>query len=260
MRAKILKRILVILCILTILLPISSEVLAKIANSAAGSKQTFGISLSHQSKKLDGTAGIRFGYKIDNREAYRIYSGSDNTEGYIDTVLCLDQTGKFPKEDNTSQGEYTSLGVANASTLNQAKSSITASDAQKIQWLIRNALLPEDSEEMRNQKLDKIFASALAGTEHTENPLTVDYIKTILTEDDIVFALQCAIWKITNNTAIGSMLGTSDNGANWDGLEGNDRWGYKGRKGIFIRYITNYYNTQLEGNLNEDTSPKTNPT
>jgi len=46
------------------------------------------------------------------------------------------------------------------------------------------------------------------------------------------------------------MLGTSDNGANWDGLEGNDRWGYKGRKGIFIRYITNYYNTQLEGNLN----------
>ena len=260
MRAKILKRILVILCILTILLPISSEVLAKIANSAAGSKQTFGISLSHQSKKLDGTAGIRFGYKIDNREAYRIYSGSDNTEGYIDTVLCLDQTGKFPKEDNTSQGEYTSLGVANASTLNQAKSSITASDAQKIQWLIRNALLPEDSEDMRNQKLDKIFASALAGTEHTENPLTVDYIKTILTEDDIVFALQCAIWKITNNTAIGSMLGTSDNGANWDGLEGNDRWGYKGRKGIFIRYITNYYNTQLEGNLNEDTSPKTNPT
>ena len=138
--------------------------------------------------------------KLIMREAYRIYSGSDNTEGYIDTVLCLDQTGKFPKEDNTSQGEYTSLGVANASTLNQAKSSITASDAQKIQWLIRNALLPEDSEEMRNQKLDKIFASALAGTEHTENPLTVDYIKTILTEDDIVFALQCAIWKITNNT------------------------------------------------------------
>ena len=91
MRAKILKRILVILCILTILLPISSEVLAKIANSAAGSKQTFGISLSHQSKKLDGTAGIRFGYKIDNREAYRIYSGSDNIHFFI--LFCPKKAG-----------------------------------------------------------------------------------------------------------------------------------------------------------------------
>ena len=260
MKAKILKRILVIICILTILLPMSSEVIARIANSAAGSKQTFGISLTHQSNTLDGKTGRQFGYKIDNREAYRIYSGSDNAEGYIDTILCLDQTGKFPREDSSSQGQYTSLGVANASTLSQAKSSITAADSQKIQWLIRNALLPEDSEEMRNQKLDKIFASALAGTEHTENPLTVDYIKTILTEDDIIFALQCAIWKITNNTSIGSMLGTSDNGATWDGLEGNDKWGYKGRKGTFIRYIINYYNTQLAGNLNEDTTPKTNPT
>ena len=77
MKTKHLKRILAIICIITMILPISSEVLAKITSSLEGTKQNFGISLMHKSKKLNGEEGIEFGYKIDNKNAYRIYARSE---------------------------------------------------------------------------------------------------------------------------------------------------------------------------------------
>ena len=250
MKTKHLKRILAIICIITMILPISSEVLAKITSSLEGTKQNFGISLMHKSKKLNGEEGIEFGYKIDNKNAYRIYAGSDNEEGYADTVLCLDQTGKFPKEDNTNTGEYTSLGEVTAEMF---KDILQAEDFNKLQWLIKNALLPEDSSELRDQKLSKIFNGLMESTSDNENPVTLKEIKSVLTEDDIVFALQCVVWKITNKTTLGSLQGTTDNGATWDGIEGNDKWGYKGTKGAYIREIIKYYEANYTNYHNDPT-------
>ena len=249
MKTKYLKRILAIMCILTMILPLSTEVLAKIASSLEGAKQTFGISLMHKSKKLNGEEGIEFGYKIDDKNAYRIYSGSNNEEGYEDTVLCLDQTGKFPREDNANNGEYTSLGESTAEIFKSVKSDLDDEDIYKLQWLIKNALLPEDSVDLREQKLSKIFNGLMEGTSENENPVTLKEIKNTLTEDDIVFALQCAIWKITNGTTLGSLQGTTDNGTTWDGIEGNDKWGYKGTKGAYIREIIRYYEANNTGNI-----------
>ena len=260
MGTKILRKILAIICIISIILPISSEVLAALTETSVGTKQKFGISLLHQSKLMNGNDGISFGYALDSRKIYRIYYGESQ---YDTTILCLDIDGKFPQEvgndGTTNVGEYTSLGEATVANLKTAKSDIDETKANKIQWLIKNALLPEDSENLRNQKLAKIFNNMMNETSTTVNPLTLNEIKEILTEDDVVIALQIALWQITNNTTYQTIQGTSD-GIKWDGVtSANDMWGFNGKKGEYIQEIVNYYNTQLAGNLQEDTTTKTNP-
>ena len=257
MEKRVWKKVIAIICIIAMILPISSEVLAKITETAAGTKLQFGITLLHTSKTLDGEKSVTFGYATDtgSRRTYRIYSGNNDFET---TLLCLDKNGTFPQENGSGTRTYTSLGTATASTLNQANSNIDQTKANKILWLVRNAIIPEDSETLKNQKLSKIFNDLMSSTSTTVNPLTLDDIKSVLTEDDLVFALQFTIWQLTNNVQIGGMQGTTD-GNSWNGLTGNDPWGYNGKKGEYIIEIINYYNEQLSGNLQDDTTPKTNP-
>lgn len=257
MGTKFCKKIVAIICILAMILPISSEVLAKITQTAAGQKQTFGITLLHQSKTLDKKKDVTFGYSTDTgaRNSYRLYSGNNDFET---TILCLDKDKRFPQENGIPTGEYTSQGNASRDNLNNANSSIGELETKQIQWLIRNAIIPEDSEDLKEQKLSKIFNRLMSESSTTSNPLTLADIKSILTEDDLVFALQFTIWEITNGIKVGGLQGTND-GINWDGLTGNDRWGYKGKKGDYIIEIINYYNTQLAGNLEEDTTTKGSP-
>lgn len=204
MRGKFLKRITAIICIIALVLPISSEVLAKITSTAKGSEQEFGIKHIHSSNYLNGSGTKNFGYKVDDRLVYRIYSGSESDDGYNPTVVCLDEKGKFPAEDRTAN-KYTSLGEATSEVLQTiqtnkggTKTNLTAEDAKRIIWLMNNAVLPEDSDELKEVKLSKILAGPIESTAKTRNPLTIDYVKSVLTEDDLVFALQATIWSITN--------------------------------------------------------------
>ncbi|MCI8546597.1 MAG: DUF11 domain-containing protein, partial [Clostridia bacterium] len=257
MGTNIWKKIIAILCIIAIILPISSEALAAITETAAGTKQTFGIAHIHSSKKLNGTEDVSFGYKVNEREAYRIHAG---TNDYETTILCLDPTKKFPKEDETNLGNYVSLGEATEANLIKVNSNISSNNgAKKINWLIKNAILPEDSAELKEQKLSQIFNSLMERYANTENKVTLKDIKNYVTEDDLVFALQCTIWKITNNISTDVISGRQTETEEFDGIEGNDKWGYKGKKGEYIREIMRYYEENLSKNLEEDTTTKTNP-
>jgi len=252
MRAKILKKSIAIICIIALILPISSEVLAKITSTEKDTEQKFGIKDFHTSKYLSGKGEKTFGYKVNDRIAYRIYSGEDNEEGYLNTVLCLDEFGKFPSEESTTD-KYKSLGEATTAVLqtlkttkNGAKVNITQEDAQKIIWLVNNAVLPEDSSELRDVKLSKIFDETIKSTLTNANPLTLDEIKTILTEDDLVFALQAAIWTITNPTTNPTYMG-GPNKDSYNSLIGNDVNNSEGRQGTLINIIIDYYRNNYDG-------------
>ena len=67
---------------------------------------------------------------------------------------------------------------------NGSKQKLSETDIKQIMWIIRNAVLPEDSSDLKDLKLSKIFESEMSKTETTQNPLTLSYIKEILTEDD----------------------------------------------------------------------------
>ena len=243
MKTKLIKKVAIIICIMAMILPVSFDAIARITNTTKGTKLNFGISLLHTSKTLSGNKNVQFGYAIQTgaKPTYRIYSGSND---YETTVLCLNKDLRYPRENGESNAEYTSQGEANATTLNQAYSAITSDKANKILWLVRNAVIPEDSEELKDQKLAKIFSSQL--NTNSANPLTLDEIKKTLTEDDLVFAMQFSIWQITNNVSLGALQGTSD-GTTWDGLTGNDMWGYSGKKGAYIEALINYYKNHIDG-------------
>lgn len=251
MRNKLLKLFISLICIMALILPLSYEVIAKLTTTTAGTTQSFGISLIHESKVLRDGSKLRFGYRVNssntNRNTYRIYAGDND---YETTIICLQKDGKFPTEDSTN-GNYQSLGKATAETLAAAYSAISADKATGILWLINNAVLPEDSDGLKDIKLSKIFKNLIDSTARTENAVTLNDIKKYLTEDDLVFAYQCAVWQTTQNTSIlnSTLEGTSD-GTNWDGLDGNDRWGYRGKKGTYIREIINYYINHYNGTDN----------
>lgn len=250
MRTGILKKAIAVICIMAMILPISSEVLAKITETAKDTEQKFGITLLHQSSLLSNSnSKVSFAYKIDNRNFYRVYAGTNDFET---TIVCLNKDGKFPQEDGASTGTYKSLGTATAATLKEAYANIDEKKSSQILWLIKNAVLPEDSSELKDIKLSKIYKSIIDSTASTENPVTLSQIKQYLTEDDLVFAYQCAIWQATNystvtnadNAEILSKVyqgNSTGNDSDWDGLEGNDRWGYKGRKGTYIKEMIRFY-------------------
>ena len=254
MKNKILRFFVVILCIFMFVLSACAEVFAKITQTDRDTTQSFGIVLVHSSPLLSGDGDVPFGYRLDSRNAYRIYAGSNDFET---TIICLDKDGKFPSETSTS-GNYTSLGPATTATLNEANTNISAAKAKQILWVMNNAVLPEDSESMKNLKLSKIFANLIASTSNTENPITVADIKQYITEDDLVFAYQCAVWQSTNYSNVSNadnaeilnrvfQGNSTGNNNDWDGLDGNDRWGYKGRKGAYIREMIRYYINHFNG-------------
>lgn len=93
MGIKTLKKILIVICIITMTITMGTEVLAAITNTSKGTKQNFGISLMHTSRTLNESKNINFGYKIGTKHTYRINAGGD----YSTTILCLDKDKKFPR-------------------------------------------------------------------------------------------------------------------------------------------------------------------
>ena len=234
----------ILICIFVVLLLFlqnSSIVLARITNHTAGTTGTFGIEQLHESSYLDGSGTQNMGYRVDGKNAYRIYYGNKD---YESTILCLDKNGRFPHVTdaggNTNQGNYTSLGESTAENLKTAKASIDADGATRINWLLSNAVLPEDSTEMQKQKISEIFNDIINSTKNDINPVTPNQIRSVLTQDDIVFALQLAVWNITNNNVPGTIQGTYD-GNFFDSLTGNNIFSYKGVRGAYIKHMYNYY-------------------
>lgn len=256
MSKRILKKLTAIICIMVMVLPLSSEVLAQITSTQPGAEQKFGIVHLHESEYLnDSNRKKNFGYRVDDRKVYRIYSGENDDKAYLNTILCLDKNGKFPNEDNNNAGTYKSIGAAEEALKNiqidkngnGTKTNLSPEDIQKITWLMRNAVLPEDSSEMIDIKLSKIFEEQISQTQNDGNPLTLEFIKENLTKDDLVFALQATIWSITNPSSGSTYFGTTD-GSYYDGLFGNN--GNRGRQGAYIQIIKNYYESHYMSNKN----------
>ena len=172
-----LRKIVASLAIIAIVLPSFSTVMAYSADDLlgkTGDTANFGISLIGK----DG-----WGYKIQNRKVYRIYEGNKD---YSKNLYCLDFTKKFPKEDS-STGQYTNRG------------NYTGSNKERLQLMAENMYITTMDQTDKDRILSNMFADLIERTKTDANPVTLDYIKKTLTEDDIVFAQQCAIWKYTNN-------------------------------------------------------------
>ena len=139
----------------------------------------------------------------------------------------MDRGKTFPGESG-NEGNYKSLGSL-------SQSNLTYKD--KLEWLINNAIIPDDSPEMRDQKLAEIFSAQIKNAETTVNPLRVSDIKRAMTEDDIMIALQIAAWNATDGYIMHNLKGKFGNIES--SLLGNNPFGEN--KGTFIKEMVSYY-------------------
>ena len=256
MNSKILRKIFAFACVFILLFSVSANVLARLANTATGTRQAFGIAERHTSTYLNGgryansQGDINLQYSVDGRIAYRIYAGNSASSGDFNTaIVCLDKTGRFPQEPSSSNdGQYTSKGPVSSSTI--------TSNAEKIQWLVNNAMIPEDSAEMKDQKIAEIFESIIESTKTDVNPVRVEDIKKTLTIDDIMIALQLAVWNVTNGYTANVIR--ANDGTTEDAItDSNNIFGKN--KGVYIKYMAQYYidgmNTNKQG-ITNGTNPQ----
>ena len=245
MKSRVLRKIFAFVCIFTLLLSVSANVLAKLANTAEGTQQAFGIAERHTSTYLNGAryanskGDINLQYSVDGRIAYRIYAGNSASSGDFNTaIVCLDKNGRFPQEPQSSNnGQYTSKGPVSSSTI--------TNNSEKIQWLVNNAMIPEDSAEMKDQKIAEIFESIIESTKTDVNPVRVEDIKKTLTVDDIMIALQLAVWNATNGYTVNVIR--ANDGTIEDAItDSNNVFGKN--KGLYIKYMAQYYIDGMNSN------------
>ena len=245
MKTKFLRFFIIIFSILIFIISASSNVIAKIAQTSKNATANFGITLLHTSPKLDESGTETYGYRVGVRNTYRIYYGNNDFEN---STVCLDMNGNFPGEDVGAEN-YVSLGSATKDTLKEAYSSLDDEKANAILWIMRNAVLPNDSKDVRDVKLQKIFKNFLDQYASSMPPLTIDNIKETLTEDDLVFAYQCAIWEYTNGNILDSIFQGCMTENNWNALSQN--------KNDYIREIIRYYKNNV---TNADIIPNSSNT
>ena len=180
-RKNILKKIIASFCLLVIALPSFSQVIGATMDSVGktGDTAKFGISFLNKNG---------WGYKIQNRLTYRVYEDKNSSKDYSRDIYCLDYTKKFPNE-NSNKTTFTNKGSLTSSIKNK----------DKIELIAQNMYLTSMTDEEKDEVLSKIFADIINRTSTDANPVTLEYIKKTINEDDIFFAQQCAIWKYTNN-------------------------------------------------------------
>lgn len=228
-----LRKFVAIIAIVAIVLPSFSTVMAYSAEDLlgkTGDTANFGISLIGK----DG-----WGYKVQNRKVYRIYEGNKN---YSRNLYCLDFTKNFPTE-SSSTGKYTNKG------------DYTGANKERLALMAENMYITTMDQTDKDRILSNMFADLIERTKTDANAVTLDYIKKTLTEDDIVFAQQCAIWKYTNNQTwqgASIWMTTKENPSDTDWYQisniGQARYG-------FMQEIYNY----LTGSKLKSESSVTNP-
>ncbi len=180
-KRRVLSKLLAVICLITLIMPSASTVKAVTTEIIGATQETakFGISLLHPNG---------WGYKIQSRKTYRVYEQKGNEKSYAREIYCLDFSKRFPGEDS-NDSNYTSTGDI---------SSIPNSDKLKI--IAENMYLASMTQEQKDAILSEMFADLIKRTSSNANPVTLEFIKKTINEDDIFFAQQCAIWKYTNNT------------------------------------------------------------
>ena len=187
---RMLNKLIVLVCIIGLILPSISLVADAAFEDKENTVIKLGVSILHPKKD---TKGNRFGYKIGDRITYRTYINKDGSIDYSTYIFCLNMNGKFPQEDGTKNSNYTSKGE-----LKKENSPISEDNTKKILYLLKNS----DLYGKFDDKISTVYAKRIEEDKDLIPPTTVDTIKGIITDDDLFFAMQVAIWEITNNLKI----------------------------------------------------------
>lgn len=201
-RTKI-KKLLAVLCIMVLIMPYTSEVLA-VSLTHETEKALIETSRLHEGgEESSGTLSSDYADEYDtNPYTYRIkdtiifklmQSGDTN---FQDSMYCLNAEKSFPGQDSL---EYENKGNFKDSSNENVKAlGLSDSDYKALIWLVNNMYLRKQNPEYKDEFLAKAFADKIEAEKNSIPPTTVDLIKSKLTDDDIDVVQQWAIWYFTN--------------------------------------------------------------
>ncbi len=209
LKKKILKFIFVIACIITLMMPYTSVVLAAVLTHETttaelevirvheGGEESSGTLTAEQDPYYDTTP---YGYRIGDTRVFKIITKGDAQ--YENAFYCLNALKSFP---GVSNGTYTAEAFENVadlkdstdtnvkslhlSTSNSTNSEIWTANYKSLIWLVDNMYLSKQTPEQKDDYLSKAFANS-------EYDLAL--VKSLLTDDDIDVVQQYAIWYFTN--------------------------------------------------------------
>ena len=195
------KKIIAILCVLTILLPYMSEVLAvaKLTHQSEnaylyakperfGGNESSGTLPSNLVANYDTAA---YKYSLSGTTVFKVVQAGD-TDG-VDALYCIDGDKSFPVVDGgllyTNEGDFKNQSNAKVTALGLSEDNYKA-----IKWLFDNFYLPKDSgaTTYKDTFLRKAFSSDI----HNQDDLNL--IKSLITDDDIEVVQQWALWYFSN--------------------------------------------------------------
>ena len=209
LKKKILKVIFVLTCIMTMIMPYTSVVLAaalthedttatlEVLRIHKGGEEASGTLSQEQEKYYDTTP---YGYKVGDTRVFKIITQGDTN--YENTFYCLNAKKSFPgvtssgyepkefeKVADLKDSSDANVKALHLSTSNSADSTTWNANYKSLIWLINNMYLPNQTPEQKDAYLSKAFD----GTGED-----LDTVKALLTDDDIDVVQQYVMWYFTN--------------------------------------------------------------
>ncbi len=209
---KVCKILLVWLCIITLVMPFGTEVLAAALTKDSVSAILESVPYREGGEEASGFKSDnydtgRYAYKVKGINVLKVVQKNDAT--YADTFYCVNAGLSLSITDSYNYNKVADdFTVISDAQVKEWADSVGISEAnyKSLIYLLNNIYLKKQDTSYKDAYIAKAFADLLE-EETVENgyvqTTTVDTIKSFLTDDDIDVVQQWAIWYFTNgsNTA-----------------------------------------------------------
>ena len=203
---KISKILFVWICIISLVMPFTSEVLAAALTKDSTTAVIESVPWREGGPESTGLVSDKYdensySYKVSGVNVLKAIQKGD-TE-YSDAFYCLnaERSLSITKMYNYIKvadnfKDYSDLEVKAWAE----EVGVSEENYRAIVWLLDNIYLEKQQPELKDAFLEKAFAELIAEEADVTPPTTVEFIKERLTDDDIDVVQQWAIWYFTNGS------------------------------------------------------------
>ena len=208
---KLTKVFFVLLCIVTLIVPYASPVLAVKVEKTDTQVDLKSITI-HEGGEPSGTLNDEqlayydksiYEYYVGGSDSsHRVWKIVTSDTDFQNSFYCLNAAKTFPAALSNGTDYISFSKVANMSDSTDPKvkalhlsaessnTSVWTSNYNSLMWILNNMYLKNEAPEQKDEFLNKVFS----GSE-----FDVETVKAVLTDDDIDVVQQYAIWYFTNN-------------------------------------------------------------
>lgn len=201
---RISKILFVWICIITLVMPFTSEVLAAALTKDSVTAVIESVPWREGGPESTGLISNKYdensySYKVSGVNVLKAIQKGDTS--YSDSFYCLnaERSLSITKMYNYTKVADNFKDYSNEEVKTWAEEvGVSEENYRALVWLLENIYLEKQQPELKDAFLAKAFADLIAEEADVTPPTTVEFIKERLTDDDIDVVQQWAIWYFTN--------------------------------------------------------------